>query len=599
MKINLSKHSIISRSQDSNTENYLNLKEMPIAYINVSDLVKRPVVSIQDNFAVSRRTEIRPYDSFNEPDIYLFNNNNELVQKTMKRVGDTYYYEPSDQVEFTPLNFEVYLEMQKQQQYYNDQIYDITVSAIDTTNDLSFVETLMAIFGDSYRKDICPSNIKFNGGSTNYMTLLENRYYNVDFVFIKSHDGFHYGNSTLAVDEIDIQGMLNSHVNVWLFCDNYGGRYHYSTNNVTENILLNMNSNILYSNKVISVPRNQALLLDQDIGFAETQDPYEYSYEYLNEAVLIVEKKNKGFLVISPSWFLEDIMSVAPVIYEGIIKCYLSRYYKSKTLSAWITDFPVDYLSYSNKRFGQTHNRLRLDDFLVNDTLYDDSTKIVDIRVTTPYVKYAGTTRNGDLSFKKVGGTTDPQKGSNEISFYTTKHTVINYKSENLFLVEVSIDLEFTVDSNVFFLIVHPYMSSEKGAFTEEDQTFKIEDLTHNYSLFIGKGSTDIRNTFYLLKDNEEPDISFIKVADISFETKQEPKIFDTRIMGGGLPADQPDDYDMLDIGHIFGRPYRVGSTLIVRLPIKLQSYKDRIITELDKHIAAGDSYVLVFEKQN
>jgi len=70
----------------------------------------------------------------------------------------------------------------------------------------------------------------------------------------------------------------------------------------------------------------------------------------------------------------------------------------------------------------------------------------------------------------------------------------------------------------------------------------------------------------------------------------------DTRIMGGGLPDGQPDDYDMLDIGHVNGRPYRLGSAFIIRVPKKISNYESRIRTELDKHISAGDEYVLVFE---
>jgi hypothetical protein len=52
----------------------------------------------------------------------------------------------------------------------------------------------------------------------------------------------------------------------------------------------------------------------------------------------------------------------------------------------------------------------------------------------------------------------------------------------------------------------------------------------------------------------------------------------------------------MLDIGHINGRPYRLGSTLIIRVPKKIKTYDEKIRRELDKHIAAGDEYVLVFE---
>lgn len=602
MKINLPKHTITSRVrsqlQGNATLGYLGLKEIPLAYINFDNVIKNPRISVREDFMQTLRRTVRPYDSFSKPETYLFDSDNNLVRRTMKRIGDQYYYEPENQKEFTPLNFNVYLEVQRQQQYYNDRIYDIKATAIESANGLSFVYDLMNIFGDSYRRGVAPANIRFNGGSTNVMSLLENSAYESDFVFIQSHDGLHYGDSIEESDEININGMLDNHNNVWLFCDTYAGRLQTVTTLTSENTLLHMNSHMIYRTEIYSIPRNQAKLFNQDIGFVESSGPDVYDYEYMNEAVLIIHKRNKGYLIISPDWFLNNLTAVAPIMYETIMKCYLSGYYKSRTLSAWITEQPVDYQSYQYSKFGQTHTRLTLDNFLADEHLVNDEYKIVDIRVTTPYVRYTGLNENNEMTFRKVGSLSDPEKDPGEISFYTTKHTVINYKPEDLALVEEPINLEFTSSENALFLTVHPYVSSKNEICTKVDQTFKMEDLSVDYVLFVGKGSVDIRNTFFLLKSTEQPDPSYLRVADITFEIEQAPEAYDTRIMGGGLPDDQPNDYDMLDIGHIFGRPYRVGSSLVIRLPIKFQNYKERIAKELDKHIAAGDEYVLVFEKQ-
>lgn len=602
MKINLPKHTITSRVrsqlQGNATLGYLGLKEIPLAYVNFDNVVKNPRISINKDFIQEHKRDIRPYDSFSKPEIYLFDNDNNLVKRTMKRIGDQYYYEPANQTEFTPLNFDIYLEIQRQQQYYNDKLYDIKVTAIETGDDLSFIHNLMKLFGDSYRNGTAPANIRFNGGSTNVMSLLERTVYESDFVFIQSDDGIHYGDSIEEDDEIDIQGMLDNHTNVWLFCDSYAGRLHTVTDLTTENLILHMNSNMVYLNEFYTIPRNQALLFDQNLVFSETPIGT-YTYEYINEAILVIHKANKGYIIVSPNWLLNDLSVTARMMYETIMKCYLLGYYKSRTLSSWITEKPVDYQAYCYNKFGQTHPKLKLDSFLVDEQLENDEYNIVDIRVTTPYVRYMGLNENNELIFRKVGGISDPEKEQNEISIYTTKHTVINYTSENLSVVETPINLEFTTNDNTLFLIVHPYISSKNEAYTVTDQTFKIDNLSVNYTLFIGKGSTDIRNMFFLLKSTDIPDPSYVQVADITFETEQVPEAYDTRIMGGGLPIDQPNDYDMLDIGHIFGRPYRVGASLIIRLPIRLQSYAERITAELDKHVAAGDEYVLVFEKRS
>ena len=162
--------------------------------------------------------------------------------------------------------------------------------------------------------------------------------------------------------------------------------------------------------------------------------------------------------------------------------------------------------------------------------------------------------------------------------------------------IEEAINLEFSAVGSSVYLVVHPYISSNNKAVTRSDQTFEITSFNKTYILYLGPGSSSIENTFFLLTDLDTPEEDYIKAATFVFRMKTNPSVSDSRIMGGGLPDDQPDDYDMLDIGHVFGRPYRVGATLIIRLPLKLSAYEERIRTELDKHIAAGDEYVLSFE---
>jgi hypothetical protein len=68
------------------------------------------------------------------------------------------------------------------------------------------------------------------------------------------------------------------------------------------------------------------------------------------------------------------------------------------------------------------------------------------------------------------------------------------------------------------------------------------------------------------------------------------------RQLGGGLRKDAKDDYDLLDIGHINGRPYRQGNTLIITMPKKYEPYKDRILEALEKYKVGEDYPVIFFE---
>ena len=68
------------------------------------------------------------------------------------------------------------------------------------------------------------------------------------------------------------------------------------------------------------------------------------------------------------------------------------------------------------------------------------------------------------------------------------------------------------------------------------------------------------------------------------------------RLKGGGLPEDMPDYFYLLDIGHIYGRPYRQANTLVITLPKKYDQYKDEILDVINKYNVAEDYPVLLFE---
>ena len=66
MKINLPKHNVVAKSrsqlQGNSSFSHLGLKEIPLAYVNVDDLVRQPVVSIEKDFSTKKRQKLTPYD---------------------------------------------------------------------------------------------------------------------------------------------------------------------------------------------------------------------------------------------------------------------------------------------------------------------------------------------------------------------------------------------------------------------------------------------------------------------------------------------------------------------------------------------------------
>lgn len=599
MKINLPRHNIIGRSKkdliDSSNLEFVGLKEISLSYVNTEETTKTPKISIEDGYLQSSRKYVRPYDSFSDADTYMFDKNNNIVKSTMKRVGDTYYYEPKNQTEFTPLQFKVHLEVQRREKYCNDRNYNIKVSAIETTDNQSFVNNLISIFADKYKYGECPPNVRINGGAKSEMSLIEQSYETADFVFIQSDDGVHLGDSKKSDDEIDFDYILDNHTNVWLSCKDYQDRFKTVSARGAYSEL-HMSDTTLYNYKTYRVARSQMVVWDQEQEFIEDQTGSRYEYEYLNEAILIIHKVGKGYIVVTPDWFINDLSETGLMVYEAMMKCYLSAYYKSREASMWITDEPVDYLSYHEDKFNRRHNIVTVEELMLDHDIRYENYLISEVVTDTDLVSYLGVNDKHELLFVKMGGQTDPEKKINEQSFYTTKHTVINYAQEDVSLVELPIDIEVSITGTAAYVVVQPFVSSTKKIHISSSQTFRVTDFATEYALYVNEGSTDIENTFSLVDRRENPGLGLTRVAVIAFESTSETVACDTRVMGGGLPDDQPDDYDMLDIGHINGRPYRLGSTLIIRVPKKIKTYEERIRRELNKHIAAGDEYVLVFE---
>ena len=71
------------------------------------------------------------------------------------------------------------------------------------------------------------------------------------------------------------------------------------------------------------------------------------------------------------------------------------------------------------------------------------------------------------------------------------------------------------------------------------------------------------------------------------------------RQLGGGLVEDEPDNYNLMDIGHVNGRPYRKAGTLVFTLPTKYKEYEDVILKAINKYISASDIPVILFEDKN
>ena len=73
--------------------------------------------------------------------------------------------------------------------------------------------------------------------------------------------------------------------------------------------------------------------------------------------------------------------------------------------------------------------------------------------------------------------------------------------------------------------------------------------------------------------------------------------VFDMRVRGGGLPESEPDNFDCFDIGHVNGRPYRKGGSVIITLPKRLEKYKDIIEDTINQYKTAQVYPIIIFKE--
>ena len=80
------------------------------------------------------------------------------------------------------------------------------------------------------------------------------------------------------------------------------------------------------------------------------------------------------------------------------------------------------------------------------------------------------------------------------------------------------------------------------------------------------------------------------------YQTSDAVNVTDMRQLGGGLKEDRADNYNLLDIGHINGRPYRKTGTIVFTLPKELEQYNSLIEKAINKYIGASEVPIIFYE---
>ena len=616
MKIFPSTHNIKSIT-DKHVDLDLNI---PLAYIEM-DYTKYTIDKVmEDIVSKDEKKEVLYNQSFTSSNIKLFNKFGEAVNmdNLLTRVGDLYYYRPKDIITFKPQTFKYNVTIKKKLDYKISNSYNINIACVDDPDSEDLSKRIAAGFSNPSTRELTPPNIIINNNRIDAQTFTDMNIEDCDILFIESPDGKYYDNSTDPI-LIDKEMFLKNNTIIWLASDfnteypheNDNGGSEYQIANPILNIKSTINCNTYF--RFDALPYNPNII-------------YHNIFTTNKVPIVIIEHIGQGYEILSHSSILKDITNNINILYECILYCYLNGYKKTTDLTQWICSEVPDYQIESGKLIKKKYflsdidiykyfnlTNSELDIYSVNITDTDETLESRDSDLYEPSstIYFIGM-NGGQLMFNQVIDknsiyNNEPNKPTGWISIYDG--TNVMYLKELHYTIETNLQNKiFTSISDDDLLIrILSFKSSSLGLNLQipidktisfiKTEVNKIERIRQaDYLFYINLNNQEIDYTF---KEDYTEDKGIALFTIKVHQTPEAVNITDMRQLGGGLVEDIEDNYNLMDIGHINGRPYRKTGTLVFTLPIRYKEYEDIILKAINKYISASDMPVILFEDKD
>jgi hypothetical protein len=641
MKIYPSKHRV-NLVKDANRDKDITV---PLAYLNEDHDACDITYQSAKDFDIAKKdtkTKLIPLMELRDQDVLIFDELENPVDSTtfINKIEDKYYYYPNNTIEFTPLKFGYEIIVKKHMLYKSDRKFNLKVTILDDEEKLDFANRLSQILINPAGKNDVKDNIIINDNIeslTPFLTIKDD----TDIVFLESEDGIRFnfppenlydeqGTDLMELPNtlISPESFLNQNKNLWIVSDEH---YQYP---VTRGIDLKVR---LKDPKIMDK--------GEDIGIHDYYNLSEYRYKNVKVhnifnsevcPILIIEHENQGFCIYSSSeiFAIDKIDYYKNLIHEVMLYVYCNSYKTSERQYDCITYDIPDYEYVDNRLTAKNYYvtkktisdmvHIRKDDFTLmavnifdnNDTLAipdQDLVSTVDqitCKWTSDKTRLIFELNNNDKN-NNVYYEPERPKGwtsilyNNKVYYTEANHYLIetNIKEQNkLYLIENDQDLVvrlYPIKSSKYGLNITKDMRltipSIKTLITKEEENTSI--LVYKNDKYVVYIDDETRELCYLFESDYQDSSDKIKIATIILNKKHGNKsITDIRRRGGGLPLDMPDNFNLLDIGHIYGRPYRQANTLVITLPKKYEMYKDEILEVINKYKVAEDYPILFFE---
>lgn len=619
MKIYPSTHKIKSVT-DSHVDLDLNI---PLAYIELDYSKYNIDKEVRDIANKDIKKEVIYNQEFDSADIKLFNKYNEAVNmdNLLTRVGNKYYYRPKEAISFRPQTFNYVATVKKQLDYKISKEYNLNIACVDDPDSLDLSDRMAIGFSSPNERNLIPPNITINNNKKDAQSFTNMTNNECDFLFIESSEGLYYDDVMDERIKIDKDMFLNKNTSLWITAD-YNRNYpHIST-----------------ESKELYLLKHPLLNAKVEIGSRYYFDmdtlPYNPSIKYHNvfagnrAPILIIEHLGKGFEIISHSEVLNNMQEYLQLIYEILMYCHLQGYKSTSVLNQWISnevpDYQIESGSLVKKKyftsdinifnyFGLKNSEMTLysvnishdpENYNMPET-YDPKIDLFDY---TTAINFVGVS-NGKLMFEKNMSSsspynTEPEKPLGWVSIYNGES--ILYLKELHYIVETDLtDKIFTsVNEDSLEVKILAFKSTSFGLDTQKPyealipfvktEVNKIERIREaDYTFYINKEN---QNIGFVFKEDFEDKLG-IALFDVKiYQTADALNVTDMRQLGGGLKEDCIDNYNLMDIGHINGRPYRPTGTIVITLPKKLENYNNIIEKAIKKYIGASEVPVIFYE---
>lgn len=618
MKIFPSTHKIKSVT-DSHVDLDLNI---PLAYIELDYSKYNIEKTMEDIVSKDVKKEVLLNQKFDRADIKLFNKFNEAINtdNLLTRVGDSYYYRPKDIITFKPQRFNYDVTIKRKLNYKISNTYNINIACIDDPDSLDLSQRIASGFSNPGSREIVPPNISINNNRIDSHAFSDMNSNDCDILIIESPDGKYYDDSAKPI-LIDKESFLNNNIAIWLASD---FNIQYPHENEAGGIDFEISNPILNTKTKVS----------SNTYFNFNSLPYNPNVTYHNlftsdkVPVVIVEHIGKGYEIISSTNIIKDIPKNIYLMYECILYCYLNSYKRTGDLSQWISSSVPDYQVESSRLVKKKyfvsdmdlykHFNLKsteMDLYSVNIKDSEDNaltvSKTEDLYVPSSTVHFIGMS-GGKLMFnqnitKNSAYNIEPEKPLGWVSLYDGNNII--------YLKEIHYTVETDLNSKVFTTTNENDLNVKILAFKSTSLGVDVQVPTDVVIPFIKTEVNSIERireaeyVFYINLNNQVVDFVFaedykkelgVKLFTIKvYQTPDAINITDMRQLGGGLVEDEEDNYNLMDIGHINGRPYRKAGTLVFTFPTKYQEYEDIILKAINKYISASDIPVILFEDNN